>query len=157
MSLVEHLRPEFDALRARYPEGFDSSLVLPCLHRIQHERGFIAAEDVKPLAEYLGVPAIQIEEVLAFYSQFRRQPVGRWYLQFCRNVACSMKGAERLIRHAGDKLGIRPGETTADGRCTLDTVECLGSCGTAPMMMVNGRYVENLSVESVDRLLGELE
>jgi NADH-quinone oxidoreductase subunit E len=157
VSLFERLRPEFDALRARYPHGFDASLVLPCLHRIQAERGYISDEDVAPLAGYLGVPAVQVEEVLAFYSQFRRQPVGRWHLQFCRNIACSMRGAERLIDQAGRKLGVRPGETTADGRCTLGTVECLGSCGTAPMMMVNGRYVENLSPGMLDRLLGDLE
>jgi NADH:ubiquinone oxidoreductase subunit E len=112
--------------------------VLPCLHRIQHERGFIAAEDIKPLAEYLGVPAIQIEEVLAFYSQFRRQPVGRWYLQFCRNVVLLDEG-----RRAPDPARRRQARhpSRRDHRRwplhARSTVECLGSCGTAPMMMVN--------------------
>ncbi len=148
---------EFEAMRARFPAGFESSLVLPCLRRIQEERGYVADSDIEELARFLGVPAIQIEEVLSFYTQFRRRPVGRWHLQVCRNVSCSMRGAEGLIAHLQRRLGVAPGATTADGRFTLTTVECLGSCGTAPAMMVNDRYVENLSPESVDQLLKELE
>ncbi len=153
---MRSLIPEFEALRARFPAGFASSLVLPCLRRIQEERGYVADGDVEELAAFLGVPAIQIEEVLTFYTQFRRRPVGRWHLQLCRNVSCSMRGGERLLEHLERRLGVRPGETTADGRFTLTTVECLGSCGTAPAMMVNERYVESLSAEAVDALLEEL-
>jgi NADH-quinone oxidoreductase subunit E len=154
---VKALIPEFEALRARFPAGFASSLVLPCLRRIQEERGYVADGDIEDLAAFLGVPAIQIEEVLSFYTQFRRKPVGRWHLQVCRNVSCSMRGAEGLLAHLERRLGVRPGGTTADGRYTLSTVECLGSCGTAPAMMLNDRYVENLSPESVDALLEELD
>jgi NADH-quinone oxidoreductase subunit E len=154
---MKHLIPEFEKLRVRYPAGFESSLVLPCLRRIQEERGYVADSDIEELAEFLGVPAIQVEEVLSFYTQFRRRPVGRWHLQVCRNVSCSMRGAEGLIEHFERRLGVGPGATTADGRFTLTTVECLGSCGTAPAMMVNDRYVENLTPESVDALLKELD
>jgi NADH-quinone oxidoreductase subunit E len=150
------LIPEFDRLRKRFPEGFDSSLVLPCLRRIQEDRGFVAEEDIDGLAVYLGVPRIQIEEVLSFYTQFRREPVGRWHLEVCRNVSCSMRGAERLLGHLQHKLGLEPGETTDDGRFTLKTCECLGSCGTAPVLVVNDEYHENMSVERVDELLGKL-
>jgi NADH-quinone oxidoreductase subunit E len=131
--------------------------VLPCLRRIQEERGFIADSDIDGLVEYLGVPRVQIEEVLSFYTQFRRKPIGRWHVQTCRNVTCSMRGAERLIDHLRRKLGVAPGETTADGRFTLSTVECLGSCGTAPVVMLNDAYHENMSAEKVDALLGGLE
>jgi len=154
---VKHLIPEFERLRARFPEGFESSLVLPCVRRIQEDRGYVADEDIEQLAGYLGVPQIQIEEVLSFYTQFRRRPVGRWHLQFCHNVSCSMNGAERILEHVQDRLGIGPGETSADGRFTLSVVECLGSCGTAPMMMVNERYHENLTRSKVDDLLEGLE
>jgi len=154
---MKSLVPEFEAMRARFPAGFESSLVLPCLRRIQEERGYVADTDIEELAEFLGVPAIQIEEVLSFYTQFRRRPVGRWHLQVCRNVSCSMRGAEGLVAHLERRLGVRPGATTADGRFTLTTVECLGSCGTAPAMMLNDRYVENLTPESVDALLTELD
>jgi len=154
---VKHLIPEFEKMKARYPAGFESSLVLPCLRRIQEERGFIADSDIDGLVEYLGVPRVQIEEVLSFYTQFRRKPIGRWHVQTCRNVTCSMRGAERLIDHLRRKLGVAPGETTADGRFTLSTVECLGSCGTAPVVMLNDAYHENMSAEKVDALLGGLE
>jgi len=156
VNVFESLRPEFDRLKKRYPAGFESSLVLPCLRRIQEDRGFIAEEDIDGLTAYLGVPRIQIEEVLSFYTQYRRSPVGRWHLEVCRNVSCSMRGSERLLGHLCGKLGVQPGETTADGRFTLKTCECLGSCGTAPVMVVNDEYHENMSAEKVDELLGRL-
>lgn len=153
---MKHLIPEFDALRKRFPEGFDSSLVLPCLRRIQEDRGYIAESDVDDLAEYLGVPRMQIEEVLSFYTMYRTRPVGRWHLQVCRNVSCSMRSAERILGHLEQKLGVKPGETTADGRFTLSTVECLGSCGTAPVVVVNDTYHESMSLAKVDELLEKL-
>ena len=153
---MKHLIPEFDRMRLRYPEGVESSLVLPCLHRIQEDRGYIDDRDVADLSEYLGVPRIQIEEVLSFYTMFRRKPVGRWHVQVCRNVSCSMCGAERMIDLLSRKLGASVGETSPDGRFTLSTVECLGSCGTAPVIMVNGTYHESMDAEKIDRLLGGL-
>jgi len=154
---VKHLIPEFEKLRERFPAGFESSLVLPCVRRIQEDRGYVANSDIEELAAYLGVPPIQIEEVLSFYTQFRRKPVGRWHLQFCHNVSCSMNGAESLLSHVEKRLGVKPGQTTPDGRYTLTVVECLGSCGTAPMMMVNDGYHENLTFEKVDELLEGLK
>jgi NADH-quinone oxidoreductase subunit E len=154
---VKHLIPEFDSLRTRFPAGFESSLVLPCVRRIQEDRGYVSDEDIQQLAVYLGVPQIQIEEVLSFYTMFRRKPVGRWHLQFCHNVSCSMNGAENIIGYVQKKLGLAPGQTSADGRFTLSVVECLGSCGTAPMMMVNEAYHENLTRERIDELLEGLK
>ena len=127
------------------------------MRRIQEDRGYVADSDIDGLVEYLGVPRIQIEEVLSYYTQFRRKPIGRWHVQTCRNVTCSMRGAERLMDHLKEKLGIAPGETTPDGRFTLSTVECLGSCGTAPVVMVNDTYHENMSIEKLDALLKELK
>jgi NADH-quinone oxidoreductase subunit E len=150
-------REELEALRARYPAGFDSSLVLPCLRKIQEMRGFVADEDIGELAAMLNVPRVQVEEVLSFYTQYRRKAGGRWHVAVCRNVSCSMRGAERVIDACKHKLGIDVGGTTPDGRITLSTVECLGSCGTAPVMMVNDKYVENVSVEALDGLLGGLK
>jgi NADH-quinone oxidoreductase subunit E len=154
---MRHLLPEFERMKARFPAGFESSLTLPCLRRIQEERGYVADEDIDLLVDYLGVPRIQIEEVLSFYTQFRRKPIGRWHLQACRNVSCSMRGAERLIDLLQSKLGIRSGQTTPDGRFTLSTVECLGSCGTAPVVMVNDAYHENVDAARLDALLSELK
>ena len=150
---MKHLVAEFDRLRARFPEGFASSMTLPCLRRIQEDRGYVADSDIAELAAYLGVPRIQIEEVLSFYGQFRRAPVGRCHIEACRNVSCSLTGAERLIDHLSRKLGIKPGETTADGRFSLATVECMASCGTAPVVVVNGAYHESMSAEKIDALI----
>jgi NADH-quinone oxidoreductase subunit E len=154
---MRHLIPEFDVMRRRFPAEATSSMVLPCLRRIQDDRGFVADDDIAGLTAYLGVPRIQIEEVLAHYTQFRRAPIGRWHLQACRNLSCSMRGAEGVIEHLGRKLGVGPGQTTADGRFTLSTVECLGSCGTAPVLMVNEAYHENMSPARLDALIAELK
>jgi NADH-quinone oxidoreductase subunit E len=99
---------------------------------------------------------MQIEQVLSYYSQYRREPIGRWHLQVCHNVSCSMRGAERALDHLRSRLGIEPGQTTPDGRYTLSTVECLGSCGTAPVVMVNDSYHESMTRSKLDRLLDEL-
>jgi NADH-quinone oxidoreductase subunit E len=150
---MKHLIAEFEALKARLPAGVESSLVLPCLRRIQEERGYVADSDIDGLVEYLGVPRIQIEEVLSFYTQLRRKPIGRWHLQVCHNVSCSMCGAEPILDHLARKLGVAPGQTTPDGRFTLSTVECLGSCGTAPVVVVNDTYHENMSIDQLDALI----
>ena len=153
---MKQLIADFEALRARFPAGFESSLVLPCLRRIQEVNGFISDVDIDGLVDYLGVPRIQIEEVLSFYGQFRREPVGRWHIQVCRNISCSLLGAERVLQQMTQKLGIEPGQTTEDGRFTLSTVECLASCGTAPVVMVNETYHENMTPVRLDALIGEL-
>ena len=153
---MKHLLQEFDVLRARFPAGFESSLVLPCLRRVQEDRGFVADTDIDDLVAYLGVPRIQIEEVLSFYTQFRRKPVGRWHIQACRNVSCSLCGSERIIEHLARRLGIRPGQTTDDGRFTLSTVECVASCGSAPVVLINETYHERVSPEQLDALLETL-
>ena len=153
---MKHLIPQFEAMKARFPAGFESSLVLPCLRRIQEEHGYVADSDIDGLVEYLGVPRIQIEEVLSFYTQFRRKPIGRWHVQVCRNVACCMRGAEPILEHLASRLGVAPGQTTADGRFTLSSVECLASCGTAPVVMVNHTYHENITTAQLDVLLESL-
>ena len=154
---MKHLIPEFERLKTRLPPGHDATLLLPCLRRIQEDRGFIADSDIDGLIEYLGVPRIQIDEVLSFYGMLRRKPIGRWHLQVCHNVSCSMRGAERLLDQLTDRLGVQPGETTEDRRFTLSTVECLGACGSAPVVMVNEAYHENLDPAALDALLERLD
>lgn len=153
---MKHLIPEFETWKKRYPAGFEGSLTIPCLRRIQEDRGYIADSDIAELTEYLGVPRIQVDEAIAFYTQFTRKPLGTHHIQVCHNVSCSLRGAEGLLAHLTSRLGISPGQTTPDGRFTLTTVECLASCGTAPMMMVGDAYHENLTPASVDALLEAL-
>ncbi|WP_306521432.1 NADH-quinone oxidoreductase subunit NuoE [Gemmatimonas sp.] len=156
MQTIQHLIPEFERWKERYPEGFEGSLTIPCLRRIQEERGYIADSDIDELVAYLGVPRTQVDEVLGFYTMFTREPLGRHHLQVCHNVSCSMRGADGLIAYLCGRLGIQPGETTPDGTFTISTAECLASCGTAPMMIVNETYHENLTPAKVDALLEEL-
>jgi NADH-quinone oxidoreductase subunit E len=156
MQNIQHLIPEFERWKERYPAGFEGSLTIPCLRRIQEERGYIADRDIDELVAYLGVPRTQIDEVLGFYTMFTREPLGTHHLQVCHNVSCSLRGADGLITYLCGRLGIQPGETTPDGRFTLSTAECLASCGTAPMMIVNETYHENLTPAKVDALLEAL-
>ena len=150
----EAARASFERMLARYPDR--QAAILPTLHLAQREFGFLSAEAISYVAALLGFTPAQIEGVATFYTMFHRKPVGKYHLQVCRNLSCSLMGAEALIEHVARKIGVKPGETTADGRFTLSTAECLGSCGTAPVMQVNDDYYENLSEESIDALLDRL-
>jgi NADH-quinone oxidoreductase subunit E len=150
------LLAQFDALRSQYPPEMKTSLVLPLLHCVQDERGFVTEADAVRIAEYIGMPAIQVIEALTWYTMFDREPQGRYVIKVCRNIACSLRGSENVLAHLQQKLGIGVGETTADGRFTLKTVECLASCGTAPAMQVNRTYHEQLDAAKLDRILESL-
>lgn len=150
------LLERFGELRASYPEEMASSLVLPLLQLMQEAKGHLTESDALFIADYLDVPAMQVLEALNWYTMFYREPLGRHVIKICRNISCSLTGAGRLIGYLERKLGIRQGETTADGRFTLLAVECLASCGTAPAMQVNDTYHERLSEARVDQILKEL-
>lgn len=145
---------EFERIVSRYPSR--EAAILPALHLAQREFGYISDEAIEYIAGLIGVSAARIEGVATFYTMYNRKPVGRYHVQICRNISCSLMGAEHLIERAARKLGIRPGQTTPDGKFTLSTVECLGSCGTAPVMQVNDDYYENLTEESLDAILDGL-
>jgi NADH-quinone oxidoreductase subunit E len=147
---------QFDALRREYPPGMQTSLVLPLLHCVQDAQGYVTEADAVAIAEYIGMPPIQVVEALTWYSMFEREPQGRYVIKVCRNIACSLRGSERIVAHLERRLGIGVGETTADGRFTLKTVECLASCGTAPAMQVNRTYHEQLDEAKLDRILESL-
>lgn len=142
------------ALVGRYPNK--AAACLPVLHLCQEQQGVVDAEVVAFVAESLGVPPGRVEEVASFYTMYRRKPVGRYHLEICTNLSCSLAGAEHLREVLGRELGIQPGQTTRDGLFTLTEVECLASCGTAPVMLVNGEMHERLTPEGVRTLLVEL-
>lgn len=150
------LLEQFDAIRRRYPPEMKSSLVLPLLHCVQDANGYVTEEDAVAIAGYIGMPAIQVVEALTWYSMFDREPHGRYVIKVCRNIACSLRGSERVLAHLRQRLGIDVGETTPDGRFTLRTVECLASCGTAPAMQVNRTYHEQLDEAKLDQILESL-
>jgi NADH-quinone oxidoreductase E subunit len=147
-------RAEFERLCTRYPD--QGAVILPVLHLAQKEFGHLSGETIAYVAKLLGTSPARIEGVATFYTMYNLKPVGRYHLQVCRNISCSLMGAERMIEHISKKLAIRPGETTPDGKFTLSEVECLGSCGTAPVMMVNDDYHENLTEGAIDALLDGL-
>jgi NADH-quinone oxidoreductase subunit E len=147
-------RAEFERLLTRYPDR--KAAILPALHLAQKEFGYVSGEAIAYIAGLVGTSSAEIEGVATFYTMYNRKPVGKYHVQICRNLSCSLLGAEHLIEHVSKKLGVPPGETTPDGKFTLAKVECLGSCGTAPVMQVNDEYHENLTVESIDRILDQL-
>lgn len=147
-------RRELEAILSRYPNR--EAAILPALHLAQKEFGYVSDEAIVCVADFLGFTPARIEGVATFYTMYNRKPVGRYHVQICRNISCSLMGAEHLIEHVSRKLGIRPGETTPDGKFTLSKAECLGSCGTAPVMQVNDDYHEDLTEDKIDALLDRL-
>ena len=151
LAFSEGTRAKHDRLLTRYPNR--EAAILPTLYLAQREFGHLSDEAILYVADLLGFTPARIYGVATFYTMYNKKPVGKYHLQVCRNLSCSLMGAEHLIEHVARKIGVRPGETTADGRFTLSTVECLGSCGTAPVMQVNDDYYENLTEESIDAIL----
>jgi NADH-quinone oxidoreductase E subunit len=142
-------------LEPRYPTKV--ALLLPALHAAQDEQGWISPEVIEEIAKYIEIHPAQVVEVASFYTMYNLKPVGKYHLKICTNVACCLRGAEGLVEHCEKKFKIKTGETTQDQRFTLMEEECLGACGTAPAMMLNNDYVENLDVPALDRLLDGLE
>jgi len=144
-----------DAAIRGYPRA--QSALLEILHLIQKERGYIADEDMEYAAARVGVPVAHVAGVVSFYTMLRRKPVGRHHIQVCRTLSCQLRGSREILERLKKRLGIREGEVTPDGRFSLVTVECLGSCGTAPMMQVNDDYHENLTLDRLDALLDSMK
>ena len=153
---TSELLEEFDRLRRTYPQTMNASLVLPLLQIVQQHKGHVTTADAHFVADYAGVPPMQAIEALSWYTMLRRQPVGRHVVKVCRNIACALRGSDRLLAHIEKTLGVAPGGTTADGRFTFLAVECLASCGTAPVMQVDETYHEPLDEAKVDRVLEDL-
>jgi NADH-quinone oxidoreductase subunit E len=159
MQLSEHIREEIEKWKARFPEDRQRSAVIGALHAAQHENeGYLTTELMDAVADYLELPNIQVYEVATFYSMFQTRPVGRNDVAICTNVSCMLRGADDIVAHVEKKLGITLGESTADGRIFLKREEeCLAACCGAPMMMVNHRYHENLTIDQVDAILDGLD
>ncbi|MFM9985874.1 MAG: NADH-quinone oxidoreductase subunit NuoE [Flavobacteriales bacterium] len=142
----------------RYPEGKQKSALIPLLHLAQAEfDGWLSPAAMDYVASLLQIQSIEAYETASFYSMFNLNPVGKCVIEVCRTSSCWLLGAEDVVRHIEKKLHIKAGETTADGMFTLKTVECLGSCGTAPMLQCGGDFYENLTLEKVDRLLDTMK
>lgn len=157
--LSDHQRHEIDEWVAKYPPEGRRSAVIPALHVAQEGNGgWLSEELLDAVAEYLDLPPVAVYEVATFYSMFDLQPVGRHKVNVCTNISCMLNGAEELLEHIEQRLGIQLGETTPDGRITLKREEeCLAACAGAPMMLVDEAYYTNLTPERVDEILDKLE
>ncbi|MGA2360926.1 MAG: NADH-quinone oxidoreductase subunit NuoE [Candidatus Aminicenantales bacterium] len=147
-SLSAESARKVEELVRRYPRK--EAALLPVLHVVQREKGFISPEAEEWIAATLGIPALQVREVLSFYTLLRRKTAGKYVIQVCRNISCYLAGAEDILKYLEIKLGVRAGATTPDGRYTLLAVECLGNCDHAPCLMVNDEDYGPVSKDAVD-------
>jgi NADH-quinone oxidoreductase subunit E len=139
---------------SRYPEGKQKSALIPILHLAQGEfDGWLSVPVMDYVASILKIAPIEVYEVASFYSMFNLSPTGKHVLEVCHTSSCWLRGAEDIVKHLENKLGIKSGETTADGKFTIKRVECLGSCGTAPMLQLGAQFHENLNPEKVDAII----
>ncbi len=151
-------RARIDRWIAKYPAEQRQAAVMAALLIVQEQNGgWLTTELMDAVAEYLEMPSIAVYEVATFYTMFDLQPVGRHKIYVCTNIACMLCGAQAIVEHLRQRLGIGLGETTPDGRITLKEAECLAACGGAPMFMVDGAYYEDLTPEKVDRILEGLK
>lgn len=154
-SFTKERRIEADEILKRYPSK--RAAILPVLWLVQEQEGYVPAGAVEFVARFLDITATEVWGVVTFYTMFNRKPIGRHHIQICTNLCCRLKGADWLLEYVKEKLGINVGQTTPDKKFQLSTVECLGSCGTAPMMQIDNDYYENLDAEKVDKIISGLK
>ncbi len=153
--ISEHAKQRMRELTQRYPAA--RSAVLPALYIAQEEEGYITQEGLRAVSETIGITVDDVESVATFYTMYFHQPPGKKVIKFCSSISCYLRNCDAVLEHIEQRLGIKRGETTPDGNYTLQAVECLASCGTAPVLQVNGEFVENLTIESTDALLDQLD
>lgn len=150
-------REEIDRWIAKYPAEQKQSAVMAALRIVQDQNGGYLTDDLMDaIAEYLGMPAIAVYEVATFYSMYELQPVGRHKICVCTNISCMLCASDEIVNHLENRLGIKMGETTADGRFTLKEVECLGACVDAPVIQIGDTYHEKLTPAKIDKILSGL-
>ena len=149
---------KFDDIKSRYPEGKQKSALLPVLHLVQAEYGRVSAPAMDKVAEYLKLQPIEVYEVASFYTMYFLRPQGKYVLEVCRTGPCCLVGAEKIMDHIEQKLGVKEGEITPDGLFSWRGVECLAACGFAPVLQIGPEYTfyENLTNDSVDKLISDL-
>lgn len=157
--LSDHTRSEIDRWVAKFPEGRQRSALLSALQVVQHEnKGYLTRDIMDAVAEYLKLQPIEVYEVATFYSMFETKPVGRHSISVCTNISCMLRGADDIVSHLEQRLGIKLGESSDDGKFYLKVEEeCLAACCGAPMMMVDHKYYENLTAQKVDKIIEKLE
>lgn len=144
----------FRRLLSRYPNR--QAALVPTLLLANEDFGYLSREAMDYVAQRLGLPETVVLSAATFYTMLRKRPVGRHHIEVCENVSCYLRGSDRILAHLKKRLGIGPGEVTADGLFSIETVQCLASCGTAPVIRLDGTYIEDVTIEKLDTLIDEL-
>lgn len=154
-SISEEAGQRVEKLLVRYPQK--QSAVMPLLYLVQEEHGHISDEAIDWIAETVGLTPVHVLELVTFYTMYRKEPLGKYHIQVCRTLSCGLCGAKKLMEYLHTRLGVEPRTVTEDGLFSYEHVECLGSCGTAPMCEINDTYFENLTPEKLAEVLDRLE
>ncbi|MCB9029617.1 MAG: NAD(P)H-dependent oxidoreductase subunit E [Deltaproteobacteria bacterium] len=155
MGLSQEADRKIEEIKAKYPNA--RSAIMPALYMAQEELGHLTGDAIAWVADKVGVSPAHVMEVATFYTMYYKHPVGKYHFQVCRTLSCAIRGAKELTKHLHQKFGILPHEVSGDGMWSYEEVECLGSCGTAPMCEINDVYFENLTPEKLEEIIKELE
>jgi NADH-quinone oxidoreductase subunit E len=153
--LNEENQKKVEELRKRYPTS--QAIVLPVLWMVQEQEGYISEDSMKYVAALLHIPFGHILGVVSFYTMLQKNRIGKYHIEVCTNVSCMLRGSGKILEHIEQRLGIPVGETSPDMKWTLSEAECMGSCGTAPMLAIGDEYYENLTLEKIDKLIDNLK
>lgn len=153
--ISDDVKAQLREIVARYP--VTRSGMLPCLHLVQDVEGYVTPEGIAAVAEAVGAKVDEVESVVTFYSMYHQQPIGKHVIKVCTSISCYLMGCDDVLAHLEKRLGISRGQTTPDGRYTLQAVECLAACGLAPALQVDNEFVENVTPQVADALLERLE
>ncbi|HLR00664.1 MAG TPA: NAD(P)H-dependent oxidoreductase subunit E [Sphingobacterium sp.] len=158
VNFSEEMLAQFGEIVSHYPEGREKSALLPIMHLVQKEYGWMSVNAMDKIAEYLNLQSIEVYEVATFYTMFHLSPKGKYVLDICRTGPCCLVGAEKIMEHIEKTLGVKEGEVTEDGLFSWRGVECIAACGFGPVLQIGPEYTfyENLTVEKVDQLIAEL-
>lgn len=155
MRLSDKAEAKIEEIKARYPN--QRSAVMAALYIAQEELGYVSQDAILWVSEKVGIAPVHVQEVATFYTMYYKKQVGKYHIQLCRTLSCALRGMKELTQSVHERLKIKPGEVTSDGVFSYEEVECLGSCGTAPMCQINDRFFENLSVESLMALIDRIQ
>jgi NADH-quinone oxidoreductase subunit E len=153
--LNEENQKRIEELRKRYPTS--QALVLPVLWMVQEQEGYISEDSMKYVAALLHIPFGHILGVVSFYTMLQKNRIGKHHIEVCTNVSCMLRGSGKILEHIEQRLCVTVGETSPDKKWTLSEAECMGSCGTAPMLAIGDEYYENLTLEKIDKLIDNLK
>ena len=153
--MSEQAEKRIEEIKKLYPDA--KSAVMPALYLAQEELGSITDQAVEWVSEKVGIAPVHVREVATFYTMYYKKPVGRYHFQVCRTLSCALCGARAITEHLHKRFGLKPGEVSKDGMWSFEEVECLGSCGTAPMCEINDTYFENLTPAKVDEIISRIE